>query len=185
MLSNPRTFLNLNVAVPVKRLKFHSEYGAIAVAALTSHGHRVLIESGAGMGAKFNDKDYSEAGAEVTNDTKKVFSCPMILKVEPPSIDELEHVNPQTILISALQIKTQTKKYFETLAAKRITALAFEFIKDESGFSGNIMWDLEKPNGTHQKKLDISLISKLGWSHKISLIDGIRKTIKEFKETYF
>lgn len=104
-----------------------------AVAALTSHGHRVLIESGAGMGANFNDKDYSEAGAEVTNDPKKVFSCPMILKVEPPSIDELEHINPQTILISALQIKTQTKKYFEMLAAKRITALAFEFIKDESG----------------------------------------------------
>ena len=57
-----------------------------------------------------------------------------------------------------------------------------QIIKDESGFSGNILWDLEKPNGTHQKKLDISLISKLGWGYKISLLEGIRKTIKEFKE---
>ena len=59
-----------------------------------------------------------------------------------------------------------------------------QIIKDESGFSGNILWDLEKPNGTHQKKLDISLISKLGWRHKISFIEGIRKTIREFKEIY-
>ncbi|MFD0962388.1 alanine dehydrogenase, partial [Pseudofulvibacter geojedonensis] len=77
--------------------------------------------------------DYSEAGAEVTKDSKKVFSCPIILKVEPPTLDELDMINPQTILLSALQIKTQTKKYFETLASKRITAIAFEFIKDDAG----------------------------------------------------
>lgn len=104
-----------------------------AVSALISNGHRVLMESGAGKGAKFSDKDYSEAGAEITKDTAKVFSCPMILKVEPPSLDEIELINPQTIIISALQLKTQTKKYFEKLATKRITALAFEFIRDEDG----------------------------------------------------
>ena len=57
----------------------------------------------------------------------------MILKVEPPSIEELEMMNPQTILISALQIKTQSKAYFEAMASKRITAFAFEFIKDDDG----------------------------------------------------
>jgi len=104
-----------------------------AVSALVSNGHRVMIESGAGEGANFKDKTYSEAGAEVTKDTSKVFSCPIILKVEPPSIEEIEMINPQTLLISALQLKTQTKGYFEKLASKRITALAFEFIKDEDG----------------------------------------------------
>lgn len=104
-----------------------------AVSALVSNGHRVLIESGAGNGANFKDKNYSEAGAEITKDTAKVFSCPIILKVEPPSLDEIKLINPQTLLISALQLKTQNKKYFETLATKRITALAFEFIKDEDG----------------------------------------------------
>ncbi|AJR04277.1 alanine dehydrogenase [Siansivirga zeaxanthinifaciens] len=104
-----------------------------AVFALVSNGHRVLLESGAGDGANFSDRDYSEAGAEITNDTAKVFACPMILKVEPPTLEQIKLINPQTILISALQIKTQTKKYFETLAAKRITALAFEFIRDSDG----------------------------------------------------
>ncbi|WP_033958586.1 alanine dehydrogenase [Psychroserpens jangbogonensis] len=104
-----------------------------AVSALVNNGHRVMIEAGAGEGANFQDKTYSEAGAEVTKDTAKVFSCPIILKVEPPSLDEIKLINPQTILISALQLKTQHKKYFQALATKRITALAFEFIKDEDG----------------------------------------------------
>jgi len=104
-----------------------------AVSALVNNGHRVLIEAGAGKGARFSDKDYSEAGAEISKDTAKVYSCPMILKVEPPSLEQIKLMNPQAILISALQLKTQTKKYFETLASKRITALAFEFIKDEDG----------------------------------------------------
>ncbi|EPR70223.1 Alanine dehydrogenase [Winogradskyella psychrotolerans RS-3] len=104
-----------------------------AVSALTANGHRVLFESGAGEGANFKDKNYSEAGAEVTKDTAKVYSCPIILKVEPPSLDEIKLINPQTILISALQIKTQNKSYFEALAKKRITALAFEYIKDDDG----------------------------------------------------
>ncbi|HEA29608.1 MAG TPA: alanine dehydrogenase [Leeuwenhoekiella sp.] len=104
-----------------------------AVNALTSNGHRVLIESKAGMDAKFTDHHYSEAGAEITSDTAKVFGCPMILKVEPPSLDELDMMKPQTVLISALQLKTQSKTYFEALASKRITALAFEFIKDDDG----------------------------------------------------
>jgi len=85
-----------------------------AVSAIVNNGHKVLIESNAGKGANFSDKDYSEAGAEITKDTAKVYSCPMILKVEPPTLEELDHINPQTILISALQLKTQTRYCFRT-----------------------------------------------------------------------
>ncbi|PZD78200.1 alanine dehydrogenase [Mesonia sp. K7] len=104
-----------------------------AVAAITANGHRILMESDAGKGSNFTDKDYSDAGAEITKDTAKVFACPMILKVEPPSFKELELINPQTILISAVQLKTRDKKYFLKLAEKRITALGFEFLRDEDG----------------------------------------------------
>ncbi|MEH6771103.1 alanine dehydrogenase [Maribacter arcticus] len=104
-----------------------------AVNAITSNGHRVLIESGAGEGAHFTDLDYTQAGGEITKDTKKVFACPLILKVEPPTLTEIEFINPQTVIISALQIKTQYKEYFEELARKRITAIAFEYIRDDEG----------------------------------------------------
>jgi alanine dehydrogenase len=102
-----------------------------AVAAVVANGHKVLLENGAGVEAGFSDTDYSEAGALLTSDTKKVFGCPIILKVEPPTIEELALINPKTVLISALQLKTRQKDYFELLAKKKITALAFEFIKDE------------------------------------------------------
>ncbi|KGO88723.1 alanine dehydrogenase [Flavobacterium rivuli WB 3.3-2 = DSM 21788] len=104
-----------------------------AIASLTAHGHRVMMESGAGLTASYTDKEYSDAGAEITHDTKKVFGCPVILKVEPPTVKEIEMMNPETLLISALQLKTQRKEFFEALETKKITALAFEFIRDEDG----------------------------------------------------
>ena len=104
-----------------------------AVSSLVSHGHRVMIESDAGKNASFSDKEYSDAGAEVTQDTNKVFSCPIILKVEPPTLEEIEMMNSEAILISAIQLKTQKKDYFEALTKKKITSLAFEFIKDSDG----------------------------------------------------
>lgn len=104
-----------------------------AVNAITAHGHRILIESGAGESSNFSDLEYTNAGAEITRDTKRVFSCPLLLKVEPPTFAEIELLNPQTTIISALQIKTQSKKYFEELAKKRVTAIAFEYIRDEDG----------------------------------------------------
>lgn len=104
-----------------------------AVSSLVAHGHRVMIECGAGMSSSYSDQEYSEAGAEVTQDTKKVFGCPMILKVEPPTLKEIDMMQPKTILISAIQLKTQKKEYFQALGQKRITALAFEFIRDDDG----------------------------------------------------
>lgn len=126
---------NLFIGIP-KETSFQEKRVCLtpdAVSALVNNGHRVLLESGAGEGANFQDTTYSEAGAEITKDTSKVFSCPILLKVEPPSLDEIKLINPQTILISALQLKTQNKTYFEALAKKRITAIGFEFIRDEDG----------------------------------------------------
>ena len=104
-----------------------------AVAALSVHGHRVVLETGAGIGSNFSDKDYSEAGAKISYDAKEAFGCNIVLKVSPPSESEIDLMNPQSALFSALQLKTQSKKYFESLAKKRITAVAFDFIQDEQG----------------------------------------------------
>ncbi len=125
----------LFIGIPKESLKFENRICLTpdAIHSLVSNGHRILMESGAGELASFNDKEYSEAGAEITVDTKKVFGCPIILKIEPPTIQELEYIKPQSILMSALQLKTVDKEYFKILEKKKITALAFEFIKDEDG----------------------------------------------------
>lgn len=57
-------------------------------------------------------------------------------------------------------------------------------IKEKVSFDGKLLWDKSKPNGTPQKKLDVSRINDLGWHSEISLIEGIDKTILEFKKTF-
>ncbi len=104
-----------------------------AVASLTLHGHRILMEAGAGLSSSYCDREYSEAGAEITTDTKKVLSCPLLLKVEPLTLEEIEHISINAVIISAIQIKTRKKEYFQALMKKKATALAFEYIKDEDG----------------------------------------------------
>ncbi len=51
-------------------------------------------------------------------------------------------------------------------------------IAEFTNFKGRILWDKTKPDGTPKKQLDINAISSLGWKPKISLDEGIRKTIK-------
>jgi alanine dehydrogenase len=148
-----------------------------AVNSLTAHGHRVMIEAGAGDSASYCDKEYSDAGAEITQDTKKVFSCPVILKVEPPTLSEIEMMNHKTLLISAIQLKTQKKEYFEALAAKKITALAFEFIKDEDG-SYPAVKSLSEIAGTASVLIAAELLisEKLGKGLLLGNITGVPPT---------
>jgi len=130
-----------------------------AVAALTAHGHKFVIETGAGNGANFSDKEYSEAGAKISYDVKEVFGCNIILKVEPPSLDEIKLINPQSTLFSALQLKTQTKDYFEALANKRITAIAFDYIRDDQGVY-SIVKSLSEIAGTASILIASEIMSK-------------------------
>jgi GDP-L-fucose synthase len=55
-------------------------------------------------------------------------------------------------------------------------------IAELSGFKGEVIWDISRPNGTPRKVLDSSRMRSLGWSPKISLRDGIRSTIDWYRE---
>lgn len=126
---------DLTIGIP-KELYFQEKRICLtpeAVNTLTNNGHKILIEKGAGKGAGYSDREFSEAGAEVTPDTKKVYTSAMILKVEPPTVEEIAMMNTGAFLVSAIQIKTRDKTYFEALQKKKITALGFEFFKDADG----------------------------------------------------
>lgn len=102
-----------------------------AVQVLVQHGHEIIVESGAGQGSFFTDLQYSESGAIITKDAKEAFSQDLILKVNPPTEEEIDYLKPNTYLVSALQINLRDKDYFLKLAEKKINAIAFEFIVDE------------------------------------------------------
>jgi alanine dehydrogenase len=104
-----------------------------AVALLSNNGHEVLVETKAGDGSKFTDKDYSEAGAKVVYSLEEVYKADIILKIEPPTLEEIEYFKPGQTLISALQMGHLKNDCINALLKKRVTALAYEFIEDKVG----------------------------------------------------
>ena len=57
-----------------------------------------------------------------------------------------------------------------------------ETIRDIVGFTGDIAWDTDKPDGTPRKLMDCSRIHNLGWKHAIELQQGLSEVYKEFKQ---
>lgn len=105
-----------------------------ATALLINNGHQVTIEAGAGNGAKFMDNQYSEAGAQIAYSPEELYkSGDLVLKVTPPSLEEIEMIQPGSVLISALQLSQLTGDYFNAINKKKITAIAFEMIEDVVG----------------------------------------------------
>jgi alanine dehydrogenase len=105
----------------------------LSVALLINNGHEVILESNAGQAAKFSDKDYSEQGARIVYDTKSVYDANIIIKIAPPTLQEIEMMKPHQILISALQLSTLKAEIMHAMIHKKITALCFEHLRDEGG----------------------------------------------------
>jgi alanine dehydrogenase len=104
-----------------------------AVALLVNNGHEVWVEAKAGVSSKFTDQQYSEAGAKIVYSQQEVYKADIILKVEPPTQEEIELMHPGQTLISAIQLGHLKPEYVQALMKKKVTALAYEFIEDKVG----------------------------------------------------
>ncbi len=126
---------NLFIGIP-KEITFQENRVALvpeAVQLLVSQGHEVIVETCAGENANFLDTDFSEAGAKIVYSAKDVYQADFVIKVEPPTLDELQLMKGRQVLISALQLTTKKKEYIKLLVSKKITSLAYEFIQDDEG----------------------------------------------------
>ena len=135
MLEIERKKGSLIIGIP-KELSFQERRVALvpeAVALLVANGHHVMIESLAGEGSNFTDNDYSEAGAEISQSRSAIYQCNLILKVAPPTEEDVDLMPGNQTFISALQISSQPKEILEKLIKKKITAIAWDYIKDEEG----------------------------------------------------
>ncbi|MBN8823667.1 MULTISPECIES: alanine dehydrogenase [unclassified Spirosoma] len=104
-----------------------------AVAILVRHGHNVIVEQGAGEKANFSDTEYSEAGAQIAQSPKEVYTANLILKVEPLIDGEFEFIQSGSTVISALNLPAHDRSYFEKINEKNLTAFGYEYIEDQSG----------------------------------------------------
>ncbi len=104
-----------------------------AVALLINNGHRIVVEAGAGKAANFEDNDYSEAGAEIVHTPQEVYKANLILKIAPPTLEEVEMMQPKQTLLSALQWTTHPDDFLKKLITKKLNCVAFDLITDDAG----------------------------------------------------
>jgi len=104
-----------------------------SIRSLIGYGHRVIVESKAGINSRFSDEHFTSAGAEVSQDVKKVYGAGIVIKSAPPTLEELEFLSEGQILISPLQLPLISDGYMEVLKKKRVTAIAMEHLRYEDG----------------------------------------------------
>lgn len=104
-----------------------------AVGVIVANGHDVVMETKAGEGANYSDKDYSDAGAKIVYDKKEVYKADVIVKSAPVSDEECELLKQNQYIISPIHVSVMKKSIIEKMMNKKITALSFENLKDGSG----------------------------------------------------
>ena len=127
-----------------------------------SHGHEVIVQSGAGRGAGFEDADYEEAGARMVGSAEEVFSeAGMIVKVKEPQAGERKMLREGQVLFTYLHLAPDPDQTRDLLDSG-VTAIAYETVTDERGglpllapmseVAGRLApqtgaWALQKANG--------------------------------------
>lgn len=126
---------SLNIGIP-KEDNFNENRIALtpdAVSVLVANGHKVSVETKAGEGAFYTDRDYSEVGAEIKMDKRSVYECDLIVKSAPVSDEECGLLKANQCIISPIHMSVMRRDILERMMQKKITAISFENLKDNTG----------------------------------------------------
>jgi len=104
-----------------------------AVGVLVSNGHEVVVEHNAGEAAHYKDKDYAEAGARIEYDRNEVFRAPILVKSAPIVKEDIPLLLYNQLIISPIQMSMLKAELLTDMMEKKITAISFESLKDDSG----------------------------------------------------
>lgn len=126
---------SLKIGVP-KEVSFQENRIALtplSVGLLVKRGHEIIIESGAGDASNFLDHHYSEQGAQVVSDRKTVFESDIVIKIASPTLEEVEMMKNRRVLLSSQQPSLLHLDVLRALMKKQITAVSYEYLRDEGG----------------------------------------------------
>ncbi|MEC1606688.1 alanine dehydrogenase [Bacillus halotolerans] len=99
------------------------------VSQLVSNGHRVLVESGAGLGSGFENEAYESAGAEIIADPKQVWDAEMVMKVKEPLPEEYAYFRKGLVLFTYLHLAAEPE-LAQALKDNGVTAIAYETVSE-------------------------------------------------------
>jgi alanine dehydrogenase len=103
------------------------------VAELVHHGHRVVLQSGAGVGCGFSDDEFAAVGAEVLGTPDEVFeAAELIVKVKEPIPEEYERFRPGQQLFTYLHLAAD-RRLTEFLLERPIDSIAYETVQSPDG----------------------------------------------------
>ena len=137
LLKTEKQKVSLVIGVPKenheleKRLALTPE----TVSMLVSAGYRVILETGAGLSINYSDSYYSESGAEIAETASEVFQADIILKILPPTFEEVQLMRRRSTVFSFLYLHNLTKPLLELMIEKRINGIAYELLYDDTGIS--------------------------------------------------
>jgi alanine dehydrogenase len=104
-----------------------------SVQELVHHGHRVMVQSGAGLGAGLMDEDYMAAGAEIVDGPGRIFAeAEMVVKVKEPQAQERKRLRPGQILFTYLHLAPDPEQTRDLMEAKAV-CIAYETVTSPSG----------------------------------------------------
>lgn len=104
-----------------------------AVRVLTGRGYKVMIESKAGNKAGYSDQEYSENGATVAYSKDELYQADIILQCFPPTMETIEHMKTDQMLISPLHVGSMKVELIEAMKKKRVIGMAMEYMQDRDG----------------------------------------------------
>ncbi len=128
------------------------------VALLVESGYRVLLQAGAGLSINYTDSYYAESGAEIVETAEELFQADLILKILPPTLEEVRMMRPRTTVYSFFHIHKITLPLLELMSEKRINALAYELLYDDTGISPFVT-SVSEIEGTYSITLAAELLS--------------------------
>lgn len=102
-----------------------------AVEVLVNQGHEVIIESGAGAAANYQDHEYSENGGFIVREKDQVYQCDVIIRISPLNEDEIDHLKGDQIIFTNINLPQQGEEYIHKLMQKKVIAIAFEYLREE------------------------------------------------------
>lgn len=124
---------SLSIGIPKETIfqEHRIPLSPMAVQLLVQQRHSVKLESNCGEKANFTDIEYSSHGAEIVLDAKEVYKADIIIKVAPPTEEEVELMKPNQILISAIQMVRTKEIVIKRMLEKGIVAIGYEFLRDD------------------------------------------------------
>lgn len=137
MLKIEKTNTSFLIGIPKEINSFEKRLALTpeAVSLLVDAGHRVLVERGAGLTINYSDRYYSDSGAIITESAEEVFQADIIVKIGTPTYAEVTMMKPRATVFSFLQVHLLSKATIELMSEKRINAIAYELMYDNTGVS--------------------------------------------------